>query len=71
MILVILEIIVAVFLIVSILLQSQGSGLSTAFGGGAEFYRSKRSMEKALRWGTIGLAVIFALISILLLLPPK
>jgi protein translocase SecG subunit len=64
----IIEIIVAVLLIVVILLQMQGSGLSSSFGGGGgEFYRSKRSIEKLLVWATVGLAGIFAVISILLL----
>lgn len=70
MILNIIEIITAILLIVVILLQMQGSGLSGSFGGGGgEFYRSKRSIEKLLIWGTVGLAVIFAIVSVLLLLP--
>jgi len=69
MILTLLQIIVAVLIILCILLQVQGSGLSTAFGGGGEFYRSRRSIEKLLIWSTIVLAVFFALISIALLLP--
>ncbi|MCX6723521.1 MAG: preprotein translocase subunit SecG [Candidatus Staskawiczbacteria bacterium] len=63
-----LEIIVAVLLIVVILLQMQGSGLSGAFGGSGEFYRSKRSMEKLLMWSTVVLAVFFGLLSIALLI---
>jgi preprotein translocase subunit SecG len=63
-----LEIIVAVLLIVVILLQMQGSGLSGAFGGSGEFYRSKRSMEKLLMWSTVVLAVFFGLLSITLLI---
>ncbi len=65
----ILEIIVAVFLIIVILLQMQGSGLSGAFGGGGEFYRSKRSVEKLLIWMTIILASLFGVLSIILLIP--
>jgi preprotein translocase subunit SecG len=49
----------------------QGSGLSGAFGGTGEFYRSKRSIEKMLMWATVAVAVIFALVSLLLLLPIK
>jgi len=63
-----LEIIVAVLLIVVILLQMQGSGLSGAFGGSGEFYRSKRSMEKLLMWATVVLAIFFGLLSIALLI---
>lgn len=68
MILTIIQIIVAVLLIVSILFQMQGTGLSTAFGGGGEFYRSKRSAERLLIWATIVLAFIFAVLSIFLLI---
>ena len=63
----VLEIIVAVLLIVVILLQMQGSGLSGSFGGSGEFYRSKRSMEKLLMWATVVLAIFFGLLSIILL----
>ncbi len=63
-----LEIIVAILLIVVILLQMQGSGLSGAFGGSGEFYRSKRSIEKLLMWATVVLAVLFGLLSIILLI---
>lgn len=65
--LLVLEIIVAILLIVCIALQMQGAGLSTAFGGSGEFYRSKRSLERVLYIATIVLAVLFAGISLLLL----
>jgi preprotein translocase subunit SecG len=67
----ILEIVAAVALIVLVLLQMQGSGLSGAFGGTGEFYRSKRSIEKMLMWATVAVAIVFALVSLLLLLPIK
>lgn len=71
MILNVIIIIIAIGLIAVILLQSQGSGLSGAFGGGGEVYRSKRSVEKLLYWITIVLAVFFALLSIILLIPQR
>ncbi len=64
----ILEIIVSALLIVVILLQMQGSGLSGAFGGSGEFYRSKRSMDKLLIAATVILAFFFALLSVTLLI---
>ncbi|MCL5746785.1 MAG: preprotein translocase subunit SecG [Patescibacteria group bacterium] len=64
----ILEIIVSALLIVVILLQMQGSGLSGAFGGSGEFYRSKRSMDKLLIVATVILAFFFALLSVTLLI---
>ncbi|HBB76131.1 MAG: preprotein translocase subunit SecG [Candidatus Levybacteria bacterium RIFOXYA1_FULL_41_10] len=70
MVLFIFEIIIAAALIGVILLQMQGSGLSASFGGsGGEFYRSRRSMEKILVWATIILATLFAVLSLLLLIP--
>ncbi len=69
MFLTVLDIVVAVLLITVILLQMQGSGLSSSFGGGGEFYRSRRSVEKLLLRITILLAVIFAVLSIFLLVP--
>lgn len=67
-ILLILEVLIGILLITSIILQMQGSGLSTAFGGSGEFYRSKRSIEKLLIIATAVLAGAFGLISILLLI---
>lgn len=66
-IIVVLQAITAIFLIISILLQMQGSGLSQAFGGSGDVYRSKRSMEKVLVIATIALSSIFAVLSIILL----
>lgn len=65
----ILQIVVTLCLVLVILLQMQGSGLSTAFGGGGEFYRSRRSMEKLLVYATVILTILFAILSIVLLFP--
>ncbi len=65
----ILQIVIATLLIGAVLLQSQSGGLSTAFGGGGEFYRSRRSLEKFMFVGTIVLAFFFGLLSIILLMP--
>jgi len=67
----VLEIISAVILIILVLLQMQGTGLSSAFGGAGEFYRSKRSIERLLMYATVVDTVVFAVISILLLIPLK
>ncbi len=48
----------AIILVVSVLLQNQGSGLGTAFGGESNFYRSKRGLEKVLFYVTIASAII-------------
>lgn len=65
--LLVLQIIIAFFLIAAILLQMQSTGLTTAFGGSGEFYRSKRSLEKILIYATGLLSFFFACISLALL----
>ena len=56
--------IIAVFLIVAILLQARGSGLSATFGGDSSVYRSRRGIERRLWQFTIVLAVLFCLFSL-------
>ncbi len=58
----IVQIIIAILLMVSILLQNRESGLSGVFGGGGSVYRTKRGAEKFLFTATIVLAIIFVLI---------
>jgi preprotein translocase subunit SecG len=58
------QILVALFLSGVILLQAKGTGLGTTFGGGGEFYRSKRGIEKLLFFVTIGLAILFLVLSL-------
>lgn len=64
-----LQIIVAVLLVIAILLQASEGGVSPAFGGGGEMYRSKRNVEKFLFVGTIILSILLAVISLGLLFP--
>lgn len=63
------QVIVAVLLIASILLQAPEEGLSPVFGGGGEMYRSKRNIEKFLVYTTIALAVLLVILSVALLFP--
>ena len=58
------QIILAVSLILSILLQVRGSGLGGIFGQADSVYRTKRGVEKTLFQMTIVLAVLFVVISI-------
>lgn len=62
--LLIIQIILSIVLIVVILLQAKGTGLSGVFGGENSIYRSKRGVEKLLIYITIGLAVAFLILSI-------
>lgn len=59
----IIQIIISILLMAAILLQAKGTGLGRAWGGGGEFYRSKRGVEKILFRLTIALAIIFFITS--------
>ena len=63
------QMILAIALIASILLQQRGTGLGGAFGGEVTAYRSRRGIERTLFRLTIVLAVLFVLFSLLNLLP--
>jgi len=69
MILYIIEIVIAVLLLGVILMQVKGTGLGGSFGGSNESFRSKQSMEKSLTYITVILAILFGLVSILLVIP--
>lgn len=55
--------IIAVLLIASILVQTQGSGLGAGFGGDGAVFRTKRGIEKKLQGATIVLAILFLALS--------
>uniref|UniRef100_A0A7C5UU97 Protein-export membrane protein SecG n=1 Tax=candidate division CPR3 bacterium TaxID=2268181 RepID=A0A7C5UU97_UNCC3 len=65
----VVQIIVSILLILFILLQQRGAGLSITFGGigGGEFYHSRRGIEKFLFYGTIILAMVLVVSSLLIL----
>lgn len=60
----VLQIIVSVLLIVSILLQNKGTGLSAVFGGDSGGYYAKRGFEKFLLYFSALLAVLFIVLAI-------
>ncbi len=55
--------IIGVFLMVAILMQARGSGLSATFGGDSSVYRSRRGIERRLWQFTILLAILFCFFS--------
>jgi len=57
--------IVSILLIIVVLLQNQGSGLSGVFGGAGNVYKTKRGVEKTLFSATVVLSILFFGISIL------
>jgi protein translocase SecG subunit len=58
------QIIIAILLMVSILVQNRGSGLSDIFGGTGNVYLTKRGFEKKIFIATIVLAVLFFFVSL-------
>ena len=58
------QILVSIALIVAILLQARGTGLSSTFGGDSAVYRSRRGVERRLWQFTIVLLVLFVLFSL-------
>ena len=64
----IIEIVVAILLTISILLQNRGAGLSSTFGGDFGGYYSKRGFEKFLVYFSVFLSTIFLILAITSLL---
>lgn len=60
----IIEIVVAILLTISILLQNRGAGLSSTFGGDFGGYYSKRGFEKFLVYFSIFLSTVFIALAI-------
>lgn len=58
------QIILGILLVLVIIIQQNGSGLGSAFGGDLGFYRTKRGAEKLLFYATIALSVAFVVASI-------
>ncbi|OGF73565.1 preprotein translocase subunit SecG [Candidatus Giovannonibacteria bacterium RIFCSPHIGHO2_12_44_12] len=61
----------ATLLVIAILFQQKGSGLSSAFGGEGNIYTTKRGLEKILFRVTIVLGILFLALSLLNLLLHK
>lgn len=60
----ILEVVIAILLTVSILLQNRGAGLSGTFGGNFGGYYTRRGFEKFLVFFSITLAALFIILAI-------
>jgi len=63
--LIIAQILVALALIVVITLQVKGGGLGGIFGQPDSVYRTRRGVERSLFQMTIALAILFVVLSIL------
>jgi preprotein translocase subunit SecG len=58
------QILVSIALMLSVLLQARGAGLSGTFGGDSAVYRSRRGIEKRLFQFTIVLGALFVIFSL-------
>ena len=58
------QILVSIALMIAILLQARGVGLSGTFGGDSAVYRSRRGIERRLWQFTIALLVLFVLFAL-------
>ncbi|PIP28413.1 MAG: preprotein translocase subunit SecG [Candidatus Moranbacteria bacterium CG23_combo_of_CG06-09_8_20_14_all_35_22] len=65
------EIVVSVLLIISILLQNRGAGLSGTFGGNFGGYHTKRGFEKFLVGFSVALSALFIVFALLNLILAK
>lgn len=57
----IIQVVFSVILIILILLQNRGGGLSEVFGGSGGVYLAKRGIEKKIFITTIIVAILFGL----------
>lgn len=61
----VLQIVLSIILIVVILLQSRGVGFGGAFGTQGAMFRTRRGLEEYLFRGTVVLAAMFVVVSLL------
>jgi len=59
------QIIVTILLIIFILLQQRGTALGSAFGGGGEFYTTRRGLQKKIFGATIFSGIAFIVLALL------
>lgn len=64
----VVQIVISLFLVIAVILQSRGHQGGVAFGTYGETYRSKKGFERLLFYSTIVLAALFASVSILAVL---
>ncbi len=62
--LLIVNIAISLLVIVLILIQGRGAGLGSAWGGGGEFFQTRRGLEKVTMRLTIFFIVLFFFISV-------
>ncbi|MDH7476592.1 MAG: preprotein translocase subunit SecG [Microgenomates group bacterium] len=63
--LIFLNIIISILIVLFILIQGKGAGLGSAWGGGGEFFQTRRGIEKLTLRITVILIILFLLISLI------
>lgn len=63
------QIIIAIFLIISILLQQRGRALGSVFGDSGSFFAARRGTEKKIFWMSVIFGILFIILAILNLIP--
>ena len=58
------QIAISVILIVLIAVQQRGTALGSGFGGGGEFYASRRGIQKKIYYATIIVAGVFIVLGV-------
>lgn len=63
--LLITTIILSLLITVLILMQGRGAGLGSAWGGGGEFFQTRRGIEKVTLQLTVVLIILFFIVSVI------
>ena len=62
------QIVLAIIITAFVLLQAQGGGLGSTWGGGGETFHTRRGVEKVIFVATIVAIILFAAVSIISLM---
>ncbi len=62
--LLIANIVLSVIIVVLILVQGRGAGLGSAWGGGGEFFQTRRGIEKITLQLTVAAIILFFVVSL-------
>jgi protein translocase SecG subunit len=60
-----INIVVSLALVALILIQGKGAGLGSAWGGGGEFFQTRRGVEKLTLQLTVVLIIVFFVVSLI------
>lgn len=63
-----IQMVLGILLIIVVLLQQKGAGLGATFGGGGGVESTRRGSDLALYRVTIGISIVFFLISLVLVI---